>query len=301
LKWVEVSLTVNSELAEAIADLLARYCTGGAALISTQIQTSEAEDYPIGPIQVCGFLPHDDNLAFKRRQIEEGLWHLGQILPLPQPAYRTLKEEDWEQAWKAHYRPIPIGERFVIVPAWSPIPEGDRMPLILDPGIAFGTGMHPSTRLCLIALESHLQPGHSVVDLGCGSGILSIAAARLGAGRVLGLDIDPLAVQTARENVKRNQVGRQVEVQAGSLEHLLATGTKTSPMAQLLLANILAPTLQKMIASGLSEAVVPGGTFILSGILDKQVEPLLTTCEQHGFELVEILPENDWRALVLKS
>jgi ribosomal protein L11 methyltransferase len=301
LKWVEVSLTVNGELAEAIADLLARYCTGGVALISTQIQSQEAEDYPIGPIQVCGFLPQDDQIERKRQQIDEGLWHLGQIMPIPQPAYRLLEEEDWAQAWKAHYRPIPVGERFVIVPAWSSIPEGDRIPLILDPGMAFGTGMHPSTRLCLIALENHLQPGHRVVDLGCGSGILSIAAARLGAGRVLGLDIDPLAVQTACENVKRNEVGLQVKLQVGSLENLLAAGTKTSQMAQLVLANILAPTLEKMIASGLTEAVTPGGTLILSGILDKQVEPLLATCEQRGFELVEMLSENDWRALVLRS
>ncbi|MCK4693459.1 MAG: 50S ribosomal protein L11 methyltransferase, partial [Anaerolineales bacterium] len=160
---------------------------------------------------------------------------------------------------------------------------------------------HPTTRLCLAALEDYLRPGQRVIDLGCGSGILSIAAARLGASQVYAWDIDPQAVQVARRNVSRNELSEIIQVKVGSLLEILAEGKQFTPTADLLLANILASTLEEMISTGLSHVVTVGGILILSGILDQQVKPLLATSDVHDLQLIETRVEDDWRALVLKN
>ncbi|TET82763.1 MAG: 50S ribosomal protein L11 methyltransferase [Anaerolineales bacterium] len=299
MKWLEVSFTAEGELAEAIADLLARFASGGVAIESDQIVDDDAEGHPIGPVGVRAYLPVGEHLQAQRQRLEEGLWHLGQILSLPEPSYRLLPEEDWKHSWQESHHPVRVGRRLLILPAWSQAPIGDRLPLILDPDMAFGTGTHPTTRLCLAALEDHLHPGQTVIDLGCGSGILSIAAARLGASQVYAWDIDPQAVQVARRNVIRNELSETIQVKVGSLSELLAEGKELSPTADLLLANILASTLKQMILTGLSQAVAVGGILILSGILDQQVKPLLATSAKHSLQLIEIRAEDDWRALVL--
>jgi ribosomal protein L11 methyltransferase len=155
----------------------------------------------------------------RRRQIEQGLWFLSRIHSMGEPVIRQLAEEDWANAWKAHYHPLRIGRRFLIIPAWQteqvqPQP-GDRL-IVLDPGMAFGTGLHPSTQLCLRAMEEVVRPGQRVLDAGCGSGILSIAAARLGAAAVDAFDIDPLAVDATGANVALNDLPIPVRVFAGS-------------------------------------------------------------------------------------
>ena len=301
MKWLEVSLTIDGELAEAVADLLARFASGGVALESYQIEDDDAEGHQIGPVSVRAYLPVDQHLQAQRQRLEEGLWHLGQIQSLPEPRYRLLPEEDWKNGWKEHHRSVQVGRRLIILPAWAQTPVGDRLPVILNPDMAFGTGTHPTTRLCLAALEDYLRPGQRVIDLGCGSGILSIAAARLGASQVYAWDIDPQAVQVAHSNVSRNELSEIIQVKVGSLLEILAEGTELTPTVDLLLANILASTLEEMIATGLSHVVTVGGILILSGILDLQVKSLLATSEMHSLQLIEILVEDDWRALVLKN
>ncbi len=184
------------------------------------------------------------------------------------------------------------------VPLRLPSPDRRRLAIVLDPGMAFGTGTHPSTQLCLAALEDYLQIGDEVVDLGCGSGILSIGAVLLGARRVRALDIDPLSIQITRENTARNQVDAQVEAGLGSLEQLLAP---RAPPADLIVANILAPVLEDMARRGLCRAVRPGGIVILAGILADQAAPLEATGRENGLDLIETRRAGDWRALVLKS
>lgn len=296
MSWLEVSLTVDGELAEAVADLLARHATGGVAIESAW--EGEEAARPETPVIVRAYLPADEMLEARRTSVEQGLWHLGMIHPLPPPAFRSVAEEDWSEAWKEHYHPIRIGRRLLVLPAWLPAPDDSLLPIVLDPGMAFGTGTHPSTQLCLAALEDHLRPGDEVVDLGCGSGILSIAAVRLGARRVLALDIDPLAVRITLENAERNGVAAQVSVRAGSLPDLLDAG---SPPPDLIVANILAPVLDEMARQGLSRAVRPGGLLILAGVLDEQAEGLEATCLDHGLELLEQRQAGEWRALILKS
>jgi ribosomal protein L11 methyltransferase len=296
LTWIEISLTTDGELAEAIADLLARHAPGGVAIESER--QGEAAARPETPVIVRAYLPADDRLEAIRAEIEAGLWHLGMIRPLPTPVLREVAEQDWSEAWKEHYKPIRIGRRLLILPAWLLSPDEHRLPIILDPGMAFGTGTHPSTQLCLAALEDHLHPGDEVVDLGCGSGILAIAAVLLGASRVRAVDIDPLSVTITRENAERNQVADRITAAEGSLQELLEAASL--PPA-LLVANILAPVLDEMARHGLSRAVRPGGIVILAGILAEQAAPLEATCLEHGFERLEQRRSGDWRALVLKS
>lgn len=298
MKWLEISLTVDGELAEAVADIFARYVTSGVALIPTDFE-NHSPSFPA--ISVRAFLPVDDQIDDLRHRIEEGLWHLSQIEPLPDPNYRFLEQEDWANAWKEHYHPIPIGERLLILPAWISGEEEDRHKVIMDPGMAFGTGTHPSTRLCLIALEDCLREGDRVIDLGCGSGILSIAAARLGAERVLALDVDQQAVRVTHGNVSLNNLEDIIAVQEGSLSTLLSSQSRADATYDMLLANILAPTLETLISEGVSQAVRPGGLLILSGILDKQLGSMLERCSSAGLEHVETRIERDWRALILKT
>lgn len=296
MNWIEIRLTVDGELAEAVADLLARHAPGGVAIESER--EGEEGALPDQPVIVRAFLAADQALAERRAEIDAGLWHLSMIRPLPSPVYREVAEQDWSQAWRQHYRPIRVGRRLLILPAWLESPDPNRLAIVLDPGMAFGTGTHPSTQLCLAALEDHLRAGDRVVDLGCGSGILSIAAVLLGARHARALDIDPLSVRITRENAERNCVADRITATEGSLAEVLDAA---EPRPDLLVANILAPVLEDMARHRLSRAVRPGGLAILAGILAEQVSALEATCLEHGFEAVDTCQAGDWRALVLRS
>jgi ribosomal protein L11 methyltransferase len=174
---------------------------------------------------------------------------------------RAIPDQDWVRLTQSQFEPIPIGERLLITPSWHALPGDGRLAIVLDPGLAFGTGSHPTTRLCLQWLERELNPGATVIDYGCGSGILAIAAARLGAGKVIGIDIDAQALISARDNAQRNQVS--LDVRAG-------TDTRPDP-ADVVVANILSSPL-KLLAPVLIDLVRPGGTLVLSGVLARQVD-----------------------------
>jgi ribosomal protein L11 methyltransferase len=188
----------------------------------------------------------------------------------------------------------------MIQPAWLPLQEKDRLPIFMDPGMAFGTGTHPTTQLCLTAIEGTVQKGRSVVDIGCGSGILSIAAAKLGANKVLALDIDSIALQNARKNIKINDVSSIVTTAQGSLDRLLEEIPSPWIPAHLVVANIITKTLEEMIFAGLGKTILPEGTLILSGILDHQVGLIQNACEAKGLQVIETRAMDDWRALVIK-
>jgi ribosomal protein L11 methyltransferase len=296
VKWLELTLTVDPEVAEAAADLLSEYAANGVSLEPVFDGPFQTETVPPPrAFHVRCYFPADVELEVRRQRVEEALWHMGQIRPVPEPAYRWIEDQDWAETWKAHHRPLPVGRGLIVQPSWLALEPTSRKPIVLDPGLAFGTGAHPTTRLCLAALEDYLLPGQVVVDLGCGSGILAIAAAILGAGTVLALDIDADAVRATRENVERNAVSAVVEVRAGDLDAL-------GPMRpDLLVANILADVLTEMLAKGLAQAVRPGGLIILSGILDTQSGGVLEAARVQGWEAAEIRQEDDWQALVLRE
>ncbi len=307
MNWLEVSLIVSAEAAEAVSEVLSRFAPEGVAIEATRFEvTPDDHGLPVGDVIVRAYLPADDTVEETRARLEESLWHLGQILPLPTPGYTPIAEADWSEAWKANYKPIRIGKRIVVIPAWlygstaaHPGAARDDIPIIIimDPGMAFGTGTHPTTQLCLAAVEKHLQPGQPVIDLGSGSGILAIAAARLNAGHIYAYDIDAEAVRVARENIAANGVADHISVEKGSLAELLAAGAN----APFVLANLLAHTLINLFDQGLAQLVTPGGLIVLSGILDSQAFEVIAALKRHGLTLAAQEKLEDWVALIARK
>jgi ribosomal protein L11 methyltransferase len=301
--WLEVSLTVDGEMAEAVADVLRRYIPDGVAIASTAVTAGPADEngHAIGPLQVCGYIPGDEALESTRQQIEEGLWYLGRISPLPAAEFKVIHEENWMESWKVHYHPIPIGRKLLILPAWIDAPEAGRIPIRIDVGMAFGTGTHPTTQLCLELLEDCFaslggEDTIKVIDIGCGTGILSIAALKLGARRALGVDIDLEAIRAAGENSELNGVKPQMELGIGSLKDVI-DGEFGYRQAHIVLANILAPVLVDLLNQELGELVLPQGCLILSGILVDQSTQVEAALGEHGFNQLEKRQLGDWVAI----
>jgi ribosomal protein L11 methyltransferase len=259
----------------------------------------DAEGHAIGPLRVFGYLAVNDQLEETRRRLEEGLWYLGRIRPLPEPQYRRIEQTNWAEAWKQHYRPIPVGKRLMIVPAWLEPPSLERIPIRIDPGMAFGTGTHPTTQLCLEALEGRVEQirrDWQVIDVGCGTAILAIAALRMGAQRAVGVDIDADAIRAAQENAATNGVAAQLELGLGSLEEIRA-GAFSFAQAQVVFANILAPVLVRLLDEGLAQLITENGALILSGILAEQSTDVEAALQRNGLALAEKRLSGDWVAL----
>lgn len=300
MDWLEISLEVSPELAEAVSDVLARFVPDGLAVEATAFAVTEDDHgYAVGPVRVKGYLPAGDQLDTLKKTIEEALWHLGQIASLPEPTYTPIQNTNWNESWKQNFKPLRIGKRIMVVPAWlnPPLQAGD-VEIRLDPGMAFGTGTHPTTQLCLASTEQllgrYVPPGSPVIDLGTGSGILAIAAAKLSSGPVRAVDVDADAVRVATENVLVNGVADTVHVSVGSLADLLAE----QAAAPLVLVNILARVIINLFGDGLARLVTPGGYMVLSGILDTQAYEVIATLKEHGLELRGQEQIDDWVALI---
>ena len=306
MNWLEVSLTVNGELAEAVADVLARFAPNGVTTQQAVDYTDdEDEGTPVGPITVRAYLPADEGLEARRRKLEESLYYLGTIQPLPEPVFAPIEDQNWMEAWKDHYQPIPIGKRLIIVPAWLESPDPGRVPIKIDPGMAFGTGTHPTTQLCLELLEACFDEADlvhsSVIDVGCGSGILSIGALKLGVDFALGVDIDEASVKASRENADANAIAPEsFSIGLGSVSEILQDKFPLR-QAPLVLANILAPVIIRLFGMGLGDLVAPGGRLILSGILAEQGPAVEAAARAHGFDSVETRRLGDWVALVCRN
>jgi len=301
VKWIEVSFITNGELAEALADLLGRFVSNGVVVEKMTIfnpQTQENE--PTGGVKVVGYLPANADLEINRHKLEEALWYLGRITPLPQPQYRPIVEKDWMAAWKQHYQPLTIGENILILPAWTtPVLGETRTVVRINPAMAFGTGTHPTTQLCLRLLERHLKGRTALIDIGCGSGILTIAALKMGASRALAVDIDSQAVASTQENARLNELPKEsYEVGIGSVAEIL-TGRFSIIQAPLVLVNILAPIIVRLFSEGLEGLVSDSGTLLLSGILLNQEPDVLKAAQGAGFKLTQRLADEDWVGLAL--
>ncbi len=295
--WLEISLTVNGELAEAVADVLARHMPGGVVIESTAIAPDpNGIGHPTGPLRVCGYIPMDATLEHTRHRIEQGLYYLGRIQPLPPAEFKPIANLNWSETWKQHYHPVKIGKKFIIVPAWLDIPDNTRIPIRIDPGMAFGTGTHPTTQLCLTLLEDYLHIDEPVLDVGCGSGILSIAALKLGASHAFGVDTDTDAIAAAEENAIINNVADQSTYAVGSVEKIKA-GCFPIWRAPIVLSNILAPILLRLLDAGLGDLVLSDGVLLLSGILEEQFPKLRAALHHLGFRIQEKRQIKDWIAI----
>jgi ribosomal protein L11 methyltransferase len=299
MNWIEVSLEVDGEAAEAVADVLQRYGHQGVAIEQAgfPIEVWPEEIPPADRLIVRAYFPENDQAEAAKQKLREALWHMNQLYPMPEPTFRVVQDEDWAEAWKAHYHPLRLGRRLYIRPAWTELPDrrSDDIVLVMDPGMAFGTGTHPTTQLCLLAVEDLLAgwTPADVLDLGCGSGILGIAALQLGALRLVGLDIDELAIHSTQENAALNGVADRITVQQGSLDVL-----RGSPQQfDLLLVNILAKAIIGLCDEGLGNVLRPGGKAIFSGIIQDQADDVETALRRAGMEPYRRRTSGDWVAI----
>lgn len=296
-QWLELWTSAEAEAAESVAEVLQRWGQG-VAIEEPVVSSPDGESIQIDrsrPVVLKTYLPLDERAAERREHMEQAIWHLGQLRRVEPLQARVVAEEEWAEAWKRHFFVQHVGEHIIIVPSWRRHRSyPGEVVLRLDPGMAFGTGLHPTTRLCLSALERCLQPRTRVLDLGTGSGILSLAAAGLGARAVCALDTDPVAVRVAVENVQRNRVKRIVKVQLGSLPLEPAPAPFDLAVANISLRVILA------LLGELCAVLKPGGVAILSGVLAEARDTLLAALAEYEFELLESSQEGDWIALVVR-
>ena len=298
-RWLELSVEADSEAVEAVSEILARVAPGGTTIEPGFELVDEglgARIDPDRPATIRAYVPARDPATTERATatVTEALGHLQAfgLRPIGELRTRIVNESDWATAWQEHFHVLHLGRRLVIKPSWRRHRRVDDQVVIdLDPGMAFGTGLHPTTRLCLQALEALADraPLGRVLDVGCGSGILSIAAVKLGGTRALGVDIDPIAVEATVANARHNRVGKRVRAREGSIP------SGEGPF-DTVLANLIAGVLME-IAPDLAGELVPGGTLVGSGIFIDREPATRRALEAAGFEIVRRSDETDWVAL----
>lgn len=286
MRWAEITANCAPDAADAVSYAFLEAGCGGVML------TGEAT------VAVQGCLPVSDELTLKLSALRA---HLARLPEFGLPALRgplTLRhveDEDWANAWKQYFKPLRIGKRLVVKPGWEPYtPEPDDLILELDPGMAFGTGGHPTTQLCLQTLEDHVTPGMTVADIGTGSGILSLAAARLGAARVYATDIDALPRKIARENVARN--GLESVIAVLDMEPFDAQAQN----CDLVVANIIANTIIE-IAPSIAPRLKPRGLCIASGIVEEHYDLVTDALAAVGLTVVDSKREDIWLCLIAQQ
>ncbi|HEY5519774.1 MAG TPA: 50S ribosomal protein L11 methyltransferase [Candidatus Limnocylindrales bacterium] len=299
-----MSVSADHEAVEQVSEILSRVCPGGVTVEAPFELVDEGLAARVDtrrPATVRGYIsavePAAARAAVKRARDDLAHLQAFQIRPIGELETRVVHEEDWTEAWKQHFPVMRVGHRLVIRPTWREHePTGDDVVISLDPGMAFGTGLHPTTRLCMALIDDLAGEGlfdhASVLDVGCGSGILSICAGLLGAALVLGVDTDPLAVETTRRNARLNGLSRVIEARTGSV-----------PLADdethfdIVLANLIASLLVDL-AVPLSYVVRPGGRLVASGIFRDREPDVRNAFESAGLRIVDRRSETDWVALV---
>ena len=282
--WQEVSISVPFEYVEPISYLFDRYGYG----------LSMEDDGP-EHIMLRTYLPSDARQRFSH--IEVGVKLASILEPLGELTVTPLDNDaDWQNAWKEHFTLLRIGQRLVIKPSWIEYEptKGDVL-VELDPGLAFGTGYHPTTHTCLEIMERMVQPGMKILDLGCGSGILTIAAIKLGSDRVVALDIDPQAVQASRQNFRRTRIKAQVQLDQGSVPSRLAP----AGAFDMVLANISARGIRER-APDILPTLKLGGILVASGIIEEQYPETEESLLAAGYKDITVWPREDWVTLTCK-
>ncbi len=299
--WLELAVTADLEAVEAVSEILSRFAAGGTSVepgFELREEGLAAAVDPSRPATVRAYVPARDPVAAEAaaRQAEVALGHLQAfgLRPIGELRTRLVHEADWAEAWKAHFPVLRVGRRLVIRPTWRRRrPRPGEVVLALDPGMAFGTGLHPTTRLCLAALERLADEdrldGARVLDVGCGSGILAIAAGLLGAGELVGLDTDPIAIEATAANAGRNGLAGRLDVALGSLP------SGRGPFG-VVLANLIASLLVRL-APLLRAELGPGGRLLASGIVRDREAEVRAAFEAAGLRLVGRETLEDWVVL----
>jgi ribosomal protein L11 methyltransferase len=297
-----LTVKADHEAVEAVSEILSRAC-GGAVAVEAPFELVDeglaARVDTTRPVTLRGYIAAGHaNGAVERARRELGHLQAFGLRPIGELETRLVQEEDWADAWKSHFPVLRVGRRLVIRPTWREHDAAaDDVVLALDPGMAFGTGLHPTTRLCLAALEQLADAGHvsgvRVLDVGSGSGILSVAAGRLGAARVVAVDTDPIAVESTAANATLNGLETLIDARRGSVP------VADAPF-DLVLANLIASLLVEL-APALRQSVVAGGRVLASGIFIDRTDEVVKAFAEAGLREVERLQEGDWVALVAEA
>ena len=299
-QWLELAVECDREAVEPVSELFARDGYNQGVVIEEPFRQDQDGDNlaidPSRPVTVRTFLAAADVTEGTLDRIRQALWHLGQMRRVGELQISERREEDWANAWKTHYRVHRIGHRVIVRAPWHEYAPGrDEVVIELDPGMAFGTGLHPTTQLCILALEAETRPGIRLLDVGTGSGVLAIAALLLGADHVDAVDIEPVAVRATRENATRNGVADRLTVAEGSVgPDEPFTGTY-----DLVLANIISRILIEL-APGIAAAVAPGGTLVLSGVIEVHEASVRERFEREGLRFERRDQIEDWVALIFR-
>jgi ribosomal protein L11 methyltransferase len=302
-QWVEITVEIHQHIQEALANFFIELGTNGVIL------DEEISDPLYGKVKIdrkdhkliCAYLKKDNQCQRKIQSVDRYLKSLTQIHSFkdsPRMKLKYISEEDWNKKWKTFFTTTRIGKHIIIKPSWELfLPEKGDIIIEMDPGMAFGTGTHPTTRMCLEAIENLIQSGtksiHSMLDVGIGSGILSIAAAKLGIKKIVGIDIDPIALRYAKQNIEKNHVVNRVEVREFSLG-------KMEERFDLVVANILSEVIIKL-RKDLYSHLEDNGILILSGILDENKSKVEKKFVSKKSPLVDFYHDTGWICLILQK
>lgn len=304
MRWLELTVRTHPEAVESVSELMSRYTPGGVAIEEPFELIDEGQEYRVltgEPVQVHAYLPVDGKEEEAQQRVAEGLWHLSSLGEhfVGDLQTRIVNEEDWANAWKDYFHVTHIGKRLVIRPSWRAYePKDGEVVLELDPGMAFGTGLHPTTRMCLEQVERRTRTGMRVLDVGTGSGILALAAAKLGAASVYCIDNSSVAVESATANAAVNNLSDEITVVQGILDEVEAA--RMAGQYDMVLVNIIAHVIGGM-AAQLAQVLAPGGWLIASGIIEARRVDAQPALLATGLELVEQAMIDDWIALTLRK
>lgn len=310
MKWIEVSIKTTTGAVEAVANVLYDVGVSGVViedphdiiLANSDENTWDYVDESLinlteGAI-VKGYIPESSNLVERIdlvKQLVAALPRFGLDVGAGEVSTVKVSEEDWSVSWKKYYKPTKIGDRIVIKPTWEEYKPGkDEIIIEMDPGMAFGTGTHETTIMCIQQLEQHISEKCTVFDIGCGSGILSIAAAKLGADKVIGIDCDEIAVNVAEKNVVKNEIGNIIEIKHGNL---MDTVTEK---ADIIVANIIADVIISM-SKDIRNFLNCDGYFIASGIILDKIREVEKNLTAHGLEIIKVETVGEWVTMVSKA
>ena len=299
MKWLELSVDAPPEFVEPLSQLFHRYGDGGVALELQGGHLPDEGEVPVGTrrVKVVTYVLQDSKSAERLSRIDIGVRLVAHVAPISTLVQREIEQEDWENAWKKHFEVLRVGRRVVVKPAWrSYKATSDDIVVELDPGMAFGTGHHPTTRTCIEVLEETVRSGDRVLDVGSGSGILTIAAAKLGASKVIGLEVDPDSVRAAEANLLGNGVSVIACVVEGTLPH----PSVESRAFDLAVANISAK-VNSSIASDLVAATKPGGTLIASGMLESTAGDVADELRAQGAEVQRTVVVEGWVTMLARA
>lgn len=311
MKWSEISIHTTHEAIEPISNILHEGGASGVVIEDPldlikdwdtslgEIYQLNPDDYPKEGVIMKAYLPVTSFLGETVEEIKEQINSL--LLYNIDLGHNTISisevnEEEWATAWKKYYKPVKISEKITIIPTWEEYEQvsTDELIIELDPGMAFGTGTHPTTVMCIQALEQSIKPGDHVIDVGTGSGVLSIAAAKLGASEVHAYDLDEVAVRSAKLNVKLNKVQEKVQVDQNNLLD------NVNVEADVIVGNLLAEIILRFVGDAANQ-LKQGGLFITSGIIKAKKDIVKAELTDHGFEIVETLQMEDWVAFIARK